>query len=306
MAHYIYIIKNIVTGMYYIGVRSCEGKPDIGIKYFSSSSDKAFMQDQKDNPQNYTYEVIETFPNRGLADVAEMNEHKKLNVRYDEMSYNRYNALESPRQEFAHSDETKLKISIALSNPSEETRQKHREIALNRPPPSAETRKKMSVSRLKRPPYSAETREKIGKIHRGKVVSEETRQKLREIALNRPPMSDETREKISKAGMNRPCSVETREKISKIHKGKVVSEETRQKMRENALNQNRKQVTCPHCGKSGGGLSMSKWHFNNCTIVAGKRPHIPQRIVTCPYCDKKGGFANMNRYHFNNCKKKPK
>ena len=55
--HYVYRITNVEKNKYYYGSRSSNILPseDIGIKYFSSSSDKIFVQDQKENPQNYMY-----------------------------------------------------------------------------------------------------------------------------------------------------------------------------------------------------------------------------------------------------------
>ena len=49
--HYVYRITNIILKKYYYGVRSCriEPKKDLGHKYFSSSTDKLFIQDQKRN-----------------------------------------------------------------------------------------------------------------------------------------------------------------------------------------------------------------------------------------------------------------
>ena len=46
-------------------------------------------------------------------------------------------------------------------------------------------------------------------------------------------------------------------------KGKPRSEETKAKMRK--PKQKQKQITCPHCGKTGGGSNMKRWHFDNCT-----------------------------------------
>jgi len=45
--HYVYRITNIITKMYYYGDRSCDCHPseDIGIKYFSSFTNKFFQID---------------------------------------------------------------------------------------------------------------------------------------------------------------------------------------------------------------------------------------------------------------------
>ncbi len=94
MKHYTYNIKNVLIDKRYIGRRQCEGQPnkDIGVKYFSSSQDKEFIQDQKDNPQNYTYEVLEEFNTLEEAAAHEEYLHKYYNVRANSKFYNRSNA----------------------------------------------------------------------------------------------------------------------------------------------------------------------------------------------------------------------
>ena len=80
--------------MYYIGIRTCEGDPkhDLGIKYFSSSSHKEFIQDQKTNPACYEYQVLNTFPSREQLILAEIFTHSIWQVKDDPKSYNRVNA----------------------------------------------------------------------------------------------------------------------------------------------------------------------------------------------------------------------
>ena len=61
--HYTYRITNIIEKKYYYGVHSCDCLPkeDIGVKYFSSSKNKEFIKDQKENPQNYKYRLLKYF-----------------------------------------------------------------------------------------------------------------------------------------------------------------------------------------------------------------------------------------------------
>ena len=55
MNYYVYRITNTVLNKHYYGYRSCkiDPKEDLGKKYFSSSRDKEFIKDQKQNPLNY-------------------------------------------------------------------------------------------------------------------------------------------------------------------------------------------------------------------------------------------------------------
>lgn len=61
--HYVYLITNKLTNMMYIGKRTSKLHPtiDLGRKYKSSSGDPAFINDQKINPHNYTYNIIASF-----------------------------------------------------------------------------------------------------------------------------------------------------------------------------------------------------------------------------------------------------
>lgn len=63
MYYYTYRITNKVLNKHYYGVRKSKVHPvnDIGIIYFSSSTDEDFKQDQKLNPQNYKYKVVKIY-----------------------------------------------------------------------------------------------------------------------------------------------------------------------------------------------------------------------------------------------------
>ena len=63
---------------------------------------------------------------------------------------------------------------------------------------------------------------------------------------------------------------------------------------------NKKQATCPHCGKTGGANTMKRWHFDNCPTFTGKpRKH---REVECPHCGHKSQPMVISKYHGDNCK----
>jgi hypothetical protein len=88
--YYVYKITNNPLNKHYIGYTSCDYLPTnhIGFKYFSSSKDTQFKVDQKQNPQNYKYEVIETFKTRKEAIKLEIELHKKYNVALNPLFYN--------------------------------------------------------------------------------------------------------------------------------------------------------------------------------------------------------------------------
>ena len=60
-------------------------------------------------------------------------------------------------------------------------------------------------------------------------------------------------------------SEETKVKMSDSHKNKPLTEEHKAKMSVSHKGKHKQQVTCPHCGKSGGEIVMKRWHFDKCT-----------------------------------------
>lgn len=89
--HYTYQITNTKLYKLYIGVRSSNIHPtkDIGIEYFSSSTDKAFIEDQKQNPQYYEYRVLGIFASRKLAVLNEIELHEIYDVGRNIKFYNK-------------------------------------------------------------------------------------------------------------------------------------------------------------------------------------------------------------------------
>ena len=63
MFHYVYRITNKKENKHYYGVRSSKVEPklDLGVKYFSSSTDKEFINEQKINNYLFKYKIIKQF-----------------------------------------------------------------------------------------------------------------------------------------------------------------------------------------------------------------------------------------------------
>ena len=120
--HYVYRITNIKHKKHYYGVRSSKIKPinDLGIKYFSSSTDKQFIIDQKNNPQNYKYIIVLEFNSRKEALELEVRLHNKFNVCSNKSFYNKSrqtsNKFDTTGLKFTLSEDAKKKISKALKN----------------------------------------------------------------------------------------------------------------------------------------------------------------------------------------------
>jgi len=93
--HYTYRITNIILNKHYYGAstsKNCLPIKDLGIKYFSSSLNKEFINDQKENPQNYKYKIIKISNTRKEAMELEIKLHNKFDVGINDSFYNRAKA----------------------------------------------------------------------------------------------------------------------------------------------------------------------------------------------------------------------
>lgn len=208
--HYTYIITNIIENKYYIGCRSCNIHPskDLGVKYFSSSKDKEFIQDQKLNPQNYKYKVIAIFDSRALAVHLEVKLHNIHNVAVNPCFYNR------SKQTTVGWDTTGVVPWNKGIPRTEEVKQKLREANTGKKLSEA-ARKKMSEFQKGRP-KSAEHRRKIGESQKGKVISDYVRACSSAAHKGKKVVhSEETRKKLSesKKGIKHPQA-----KLANIYK----------------------------------------------------------------------------------------
>ncbi len=113
--HYAYRITNKELNRHYYGVRTSKVEPnlDLGVKYFSSSSDKEFIQNQKENQNNYKYKIIKIFNSRNEAMKLEIKLHNKLNVGVNKSFYNKSKQTSSgfDMSGRKHTKKTKIKMS---------------------------------------------------------------------------------------------------------------------------------------------------------------------------------------------------
>jgi hypothetical protein len=89
--HYVYRITNLVEKKHYYGKRTSTVQPslDIGIRYFSSSKDKDFKQDQKTNPSHYRYKIVGLFETTREAVLRESKLHYLFDVGRNPSFYNK-------------------------------------------------------------------------------------------------------------------------------------------------------------------------------------------------------------------------
>ena len=97
--------------------------------------------------------------------------------------------------------------------------------------------------------------------------SEEHKRKISEAHKGKPkPWLIGTRNGAGNAG--KPKSEEHKKKIAEAHKGKVrgeFSEEWKQALKDAQARQPIR--TCPHCGVTGKGANMTRYHFDKCKKV---------------------------------------
>lgn len=230
MNNYIYKVTDKVTGQFYIGSQ-CRSL-QIGVNYFTSSSDKIFKSKFKTNPSQFNIKIIGVFADP-YSCVLQENIFIKDNIKNPlciNRSYIIGNKIQFNKSGIPNSIEAKKRISEA-----------HKGIL-----------------------FSNKHKENISKAKKGTICSEETKKKISKsnkghIPYNKgKPISVDIKNKLSEInnGKNNPFygkthSLETRKKISEIHKGKIPcnkgkhhSEETKKKIGEKSKNRNNKKVIC--------------------------------------------------------------
>ena len=290
--NFVYLIYNKTNRRMYIGVKSSDADPRdvIGVTYFSSSLDPAFIEDQKANPDHYRYRVLANFDNRQDALNLEVALHERYDVARNPRFYNmarqtsvrfttslneasRKKLSESLKHHYATHPETKLRISEASkrmwANPermalhlAQVTGRKHTE----------ESRRKMSEALKGK--YAGEKASFWGKKH-----TDEYKEHLRKSFTGRK-VSDETRAKIGAANRGHKMSLKNRLAVSARFKGKKRSPEAVERMRQKLIGQKRSEETrmkdrqvalarpkdrvCPYCGGLFDAPHYAQYHGDRC------------------------------------------
>lgn len=163
---YVYRISNIISNKHYYGSRVSDIPPkkDLGVRYFSSSYDKQFKQDQKECPANFKYKIVRVCKDNIEKQLFEAYLHSKFDVCRNTSFYNKAMQTIEGFDSTGHtynkgrklSDATKNKLKEAFTGRyvSEETKEKQRKSAFART-------KEENMAR--------------GVKHKGKIVSDETR-----------------------------------------------------------------------------------------------------------------------------------
>lgn len=118
--HYVYRITNVVEGIHYYGKRTCKVDPvnDLGITYFSSSSDTEFIRTQKEHPERFKYKVIRIFQESNSALLFEVRLHDRFDVGNNTAFYNKSKQTTSKwtTSGMTVGESTRRKVSNAMKN----------------------------------------------------------------------------------------------------------------------------------------------------------------------------------------------
>ena len=118
-----YRITNIVEIKHYIGIRTSKNilpQDDLGVKYFSSSKDTKFKQDQKDHPENYRYKIIIVSYAKNKVAELEVKYHKKFNVGNNVKFYNLANQTNtsfSDHEKVSMRDKDGKCVRVSINDP---------------------------------------------------------------------------------------------------------------------------------------------------------------------------------------------
>lgn len=195
--HYVYRITNKVKNKHYYGVRSSRVKPkdDLGKKYFSSSTDKEFIKEQREHPENFKYKVIREFETRKDAEFLEKELHKKFHVSDNERFYNKCIStlmgfsVEGRKWSEEHRRNQQKYIDENVKGKTFEER-------------FGEERAKEIKERCKGRLKTEEERRNISKAHLGKPLSKEHREAISEGNYRRYANESPEKRKAFKEKMN--------------------------------------------------------------------------------------------------------
>lgn len=171
--HYVYRVTSLVESKHYYGSRTSLKPPveDIGIEYFTSTTDKKFKKEFKNNPSQFKLKIISEHRTREEALFYEIKLHTRFKVDKNPNFYNRARVTSTG---FCTEGIT----------------------------PTQETREKMSIAQTGKI-LSEETKLKISKSGKGKKRSEDSKLRYSKAKKGRVA-SDETKLKLSKAAKGKP------------------------------------------------------------------------------------------------------
>jgi hypothetical protein len=114
--------------------------------------------------------------------------------------------------------------------------------------------------------HTDETKQLLSELGTGLKRSEETCKKISIAKTGVPkPMSARILSSQIQKGRKQPPELVEKRRLAQIAKG--MSDQGKAAVTLNALAAASVQRTCPHCGKTGKGGSMLRWHFDACKMA---------------------------------------
>lgn len=184
--HYVYRITNTIKNQHYYGKRKCDRLPknDLGIKYFSSSRNMDFMDDQRLNPQDFKYKIIKIYQTNEQATLLEVKLHDKFMVDKNPHFYN-----------LARQTSTGF---VSVMTDEERKRRSDRWKGLNNPNHTVDR------TGAKNGMFGSARFGVLNPFY-GKTHSEESKNMMRQNKLKNPlDWNDESRQKLKDAWKRRP------------------------------------------------------------------------------------------------------
>lgn len=224
--HYVYTICNKVTRICYIGSRSSKEHPseDLGNRYFSSSTNKLFIEEQKKTPMLFKYLILKTFQNRQDALNYEIFLHNFFDVSKNKKFYNK-------------SKQTSVGFSTAGCILSTDHKFKISKKLKGRKDTPSQRENRFNIPR---------TKQWCENISNGLIGRKQSQESINKRTTTRREngnfiMRDETKQKISEGNKGKKMSDEAKRKISESRKGIQYSEKTIQKMKCKIISEEHKQ-----------------------------------------------------------------
>jgi len=229
--NFVFITTNLINGKQYVGEHSTDEMNSYKTKkYLGSGKTALFPAIEKYGRKNFKREILEFFPTKKEAFDAQAPLIKKYNTithrgynisptggsqcrgSWSEESKQKMRKLKTGRK---LSEETKKKISDYRKGKTMECMigNNFRKGKLH----TEESKQKMREAAKNRPIISEGTRLKISLIHKGRNVSEETREKIR-IGNKNKIISEESKQKMRKAKIGKKMSEESKIKRSEYMK----------------------------------------------------------------------------------------
>lgn len=200
----VYTIVNLVNGKMYIGCTTSTLRTRWRKhKNFAAKGNKYSIQKaiRKYGEENFSIRMIETYSSKDEMLRGEINWIDYFNTYNSQYGYNESSGGECFMLGKKHSDEAKLKMSLA--------------------------------SRGK--PKSEAHRQALSEANMGNTLSEDTKKKLSKIMKDKGhrvgvKASESSKKKMSEAHQGKTHSTETKQKMSKTKKGKIFTKEHKQNL----------------------------------------------------------------------------